>query len=149
MKICLPRHFYLFAIGLIFASMHAYAEPFVVSDPWPKGDKQPTHCRYRLNGGSEVDAEVEKLFDGSVRCMMDVTNATPGKNTLVVVAVNRNVSPEDLSAPVNMDFDSSELSREAKGLDGSPVALVVALVVAIAAAGISWWWAKKKRSSQA
>jgi hypothetical protein len=85
-----------FALSGFLAShtAEALATPFLVSDPWPMTENQPTACVYQEGTASPVSTPVAVNTDGSVYCHIDLGAVVPGVHAYQVWAANAwGVSP--------------------------------------------------------
>jgi len=69
-----------------FAVVPCYADPFLISDPYPEGPNQPTGFIIKA-GASEHRSLPNKLPDGSVCLKFDLAKLSDGEQTLEVIAV--------------------------------------------------------------
>jgi hypothetical protein len=73
---------------VLFVTSAVRAEPFLVSDPYPRGKKQPTEFTV-VAGALTFSVPAEKLPDGRVRLKFDLKRLPDGQYLLQIKAVNR------------------------------------------------------------
>lgn len=71
----------------LFASLPAFAAPFIVSDAYPPTDLQPTHCE-AVEGTNVWANAVAVNVDGSVYCNIDLAGVSRGRHSVIVYATS-------------------------------------------------------------
>jgi len=85
----------------LLASAICFAEPFLVSDPYPKRGDQPT--RFSIVAGQlKFSVPAEKLPDGSVRLRFDLSQLPDGEQVLAITAVNEVKKTESGSVSIRL-----------------------------------------------
>lgn len=84
---------------MLFGSIPSFAEPFLVSDPYPKGQNQPTQFDV-VCGELKFSVPPESLADGGKRLRLDLSRLPDGDLSLEIKAVNGSFRRE--SKPVTI-----------------------------------------------
>jgi hypothetical protein len=85
----------------LLASALCFAEPFLVSDPYPKKGDQPT--RFSIVAGQlKLSVPAEKLPDGTVRLRFDLSQLPDGEQILEIKAVNEVKKTESGSVSIRL-----------------------------------------------
>lgn len=77
---------FLSTVSGLLLGASAMAAPFIVSDPYPPTDLQPTHCE-ASEGALTFTSPVE-VVAGGVRCKIDLAGIPTGNHTMAVRATS-------------------------------------------------------------
>ena len=102
-------------MGFVLTSGLSIAEPFVVSDPYPRTGEQPAEFVI-VAGQLKFSVPAEKLPDGTVRLKFDLSRLPDGESVLSIKAVDRmkGTESEAVSLRVMKDGKNVTLLREQK-----------------------------------
>jgi hypothetical protein len=83
---------YVTIVGLFFCIFFVtslcFGEPFLVSDPYPKSDEQPTDFRI-VSQSLNVMVPAEKSPNGIVKLRYDLFNLPDGEHILEITAIDK------------------------------------------------------------
>lgn len=104
-----------FAIGLF--SSEAWANVFVICDPYLTTDVQPTHFSIVMDGQPPVDTPALVQADQTVILHYDVTNVSNGNHSMTVKAVKIDPIWGRLESPASpFDFIKQGISGTPSGI---------------------------------
>lgn len=84
-------------LALFLFCAPAFAGPFVVSDPVPSGQVQPTHCGVWLDAQPRAEIAVASSAGGPY-CKFDVGSVADGSHTIKMTHVRKDVVWGDLES---------------------------------------------------
>jgi hypothetical protein len=86
------------------------AQPFLVSDPYPAKEVQPTKFVVTI-GGTSFDVVPEKNPDGSSFLKYDLSRLPDGLHAVKVKAVNSTLKQESLEVSLSLQKTGSNVTR--------------------------------------
>jgi hypothetical protein len=85
----------------------AAASPFMVSDPYPVGGTQPTHCGVFLNAAPRVEIAVALKAENRPYCRYDLVGVAVGSHTIRMTHVAKDTIWGDLESAQSVPFTFS------------------------------------------
>ena len=98
------------AVLLVAAPALLMAQPFLVSDPYPAKEVQPTKFVVTI-GGKSVDVVPQKNTDGSSFLKYDLAQLPDGLHTVKVKAVNSALKQESPEMSLSLQKTGSNVTR--------------------------------------
>ena len=100
----------LFLAGLILViSIPSFAAPFLVSDPYPKGQNQPTQFDV-VCGELKFSAAPETLPHGGKRLRFDLSRFPDGDLTLEIKAVDKRLRRESKPVTIRLHKNGTDVT---------------------------------------
>jgi hypothetical protein len=98
------------AVFLMATAGAVMAQPFLVSDPYPAKEVQPTKFVVTV-GGKSFDVVPEKNPDGSSYLKYDLSQLPDGLHTVKVKAVNSTLKQESPEMSLSLQKTGSNVTR--------------------------------------
>ena len=98
------------AVFLMVAAGAVMAEPFLVSDPYPAKEVQPTKFVVTV-GGKSVDVAPQKNPDGSSFLKYDLSGLPEGFHTVKIKAVSSKSKLESPEVSIQLQKSGSKVTR--------------------------------------
>jgi hypothetical protein len=109
---------YLAAL-LLFSAIPCFARPFLVSDPYPKGQNQPTQFDL-VCGNLKFSCPPETLRNGGKRLKLDLSTLPDGEITLKIKAVKEPLGYKSESVSVHLVKKGQDVTLHSVVMDLPP-----------------------------